>query len=348
MADEQEISEDEDEITEDSSALSAALLKLKARCDSAKIDFIEKTNIDGHVYAAISFQSGRGKREVNIYSKEVAESFISLKFEKYRFLSGYEAIYCYEDKSIEVALRGTSLSGQYILGKILGRSSGDLKEDDLVKFSSSGISTGRPDIEIGRRTPEFSALSRQFSKITLKLKGVRANTHEQMLAELRAYADSLFLQIDLMFGSSFILERERRARPASLRKTSPDHALVYPIAHYNEQAMSLYWYARSAQDMPLLRFLAYYQAIEFYFPRYSQGEARKRVSAIIKNPTFRPYRDDDLDRLISAIQLGRSGGLGSERSQLRATVNECIGAVELRQYLVENDRRREHFWELSG
>ena len=107
--------------------------------------------------------------------------------------------------------------------------------------------------------------------------------------------------------------------------------------------MSLFWYAKSARDMPLLRFLAFYQSIEFFFPRYSQTEARRRVSAIIKRPTFRPHRDDDLDRLISAIQLARSGGLGNERSQLRAVVNECISAHEVREYLTALKEREEHF-----
>jgi hypothetical protein len=163
------------------------------------------------------------------------------------------------------------------------------------------------------------------------------------LEELRAYSDSIFFQIDMMYGFTFILERERRARSlvSSRRKVGID--LQYPTAHYNDEAISLYWYAKSARDMPLLRFLAFYQSIEFYFPRYSQTEARKRIGAIIKHPTFRPHRDDDLDRLISAVQPARSGGLGSERSQLRAVVSECISSEEMREYLVGSRGREEHF-----
>jgi hypothetical protein len=147
----------------------------------------------------------------------------------------------------------------------------------------------------------------------------------------------------MMVGSTFILERERRVRLFSPARRQRELTLEYPLADYNDEAMSLYWYAKSARDMPLLRFLAFYQSIEFYFPRYSQTEARKRVGAIIKNPTFRAYRDDDLDRLISAIQLARSGGLGNERSQLRSVVTECISADEMRQYLIASREREEHF-----
>jgi hypothetical protein len=200
-----------------------------------------------------------------------------------------------------------------------------------------------PTLEIGLCSAEFTALDGgPSSRLTLKLRGARASQHDQALAELRSYADSLFFQIDLMYGSTFILERERRLRFSPPRR-SPNPGLAYPIAQYNDEAMSLYWYAKSAPDMPLLRFLAFYQSIEFYFPRYSQTEARKRVGTIIKHPTFRPHHDDDLDRLISAIRLARSGGLGSERSQLRAVVTECVSADEIRKYLTGFKEREEHF-----
>jgi hypothetical protein len=119
--------------------------------------------------------------------------------------------------------------------------------------------------------------------------------------------------------------------------------IAYPTAHFNEEAMSLYWYAKSAPTMPLLRFLAFYQSIEFYFPRYSQYEARRRVGNIVKQPTFRPHRDDDLDRLISAIQISRVGGLGNEREQLRSAVNECMSAGDVREYLTSSDELGAHF-----
>jgi len=107
--------------------------------------------------------------------------------------------------------------------------------------------------------------------------------------------------------------------------------------------MSLYWYAKSARDMPLLRYLAFYQSIEFYFPRYSQTEARRRVNAILRNPTFRSHREDDVDRLISAIQGGRGVGIGGERSQLQAAVNECVTADDIRTFVTATPEREAHF-----
>jgi len=94
--------------------------------------------------------------------------------------------------------------------------------------------------------------------------------------------------------------------------------------------------------MPLLQFLAFYQAIEFYYPRFSQVEARKKLANILKDPTFRSNRDDHVDRLISAITISRSGAIGDERSQLRSVVNHCLDPSDLRTFLESDTDREAH------
>src|SRR5690349_6512804 len=106
--------------------------------------------------------------------------------------------------------------------------------------------------------------------------------------------------------------------------------LQYPKTEFDDEPLSLYWYARSAFGIPLLQFLAFYQVVEFYFPIYSQAEARRRARAILKEPTFRPDRDADVGRLLSSLHLSRAGTYGDERSQLRATLNECVQPDALR------------------
>jgi hypothetical protein len=94
--------------------------------------------------------------------------------------------------------------------------------------------------------------------------------------------------------------------------------------------------------MPLLQFLAYYQTIEYYFPSYSQAEARRKIRNILKNPAFRADRDTDLGRILLAA--GASGsGFGDERSQLRATLNECLEPGALREFLSETEERVKFF-----
>lgn len=341
---------DEDELLEpgspeESSAFAEKLAMLRARCEAANIEFIQQTNEEGDAYARLNIKAGKNTRTIAIFNERRAEAILAISFEQLNFISGYEAICCYEDRIIEVGLRGTRMAPSFLLQRLqslrVGASGSGLQP--MVIAPPESI-LGRPTIEIGPCSPEFTALGAgRASQVTLKLKGARSTQHDAALAELRSYADSVFFQIDMAYGSTFILERERRIRLSPPPRRPSEFQLAYPTAHYNDDAMSLYWYAKSARDMPLLRFLAFYQSIEFYFPRYSQTEARKRVGSILKNPTFRAHREDDLDRLISAIQMSRSGGLGSERAQLRAVVNECLNAEEVRSYLTANKEREDHF-----
>jgi hypothetical protein len=127
------------------------------------------------------------------------------------------------------------------------------------------------------------------------------------------------------------------------RKAERISELQYPKTEYNPAPLSLYWYGRSAKNLPLLQFLAFYQTIEFYFPIYSQSEAHRKLRNILKDPTFRGERDTDIAKLLAAIYVTRSGGYGDERSQLRATLLECVDSDELRQFF-EVDKLRLDFF----
>ncbi len=94
--------------------------------------------------------------------------------------------------------------------------------------------------------------------------------------------------------------------------------------------------------MPLLQFLAYYQTIEYYFPAYSQAEARRKIRNILKNPAFRAERDTDVAKILLAAQVNGMG-YGDERSQLRATLNECLEPGALRAFLTDSEERAKYF-----
>jgi hypothetical protein len=172
-----------------------------------------------------------------------------------------------------------------------------------------------------------------------------ATRYEQALSLLERTSNSLFFQIDLTRNLALSLARDR----ASFRRRLPGggrHAqadLEFPQAEYGEAPISLYWYARSASGMPLLQYLAYYQTIEYHFPIYSQAEAIRKVRNVLKNPAFRKDSDDDVSRILGAVKTGGFLGLGDERSQLRATLLECLDPDELRLFLVVDDERKEFF-----
>src|SRR5207244_1903284 len=119
--------------------------------------------------------------------------------------------------------------------------------------------------------------------------------------------------------------------------------LQFPECQYDRQPISLYWYGRGADGLPLLRFLAFYQSLEFYFPMFSQYEAVKQARALLKDPRFSIHDDKDITLLLSAIQTGRAGSFGDERSQLKATIMACLNAEALRLFLTADESRKNFY-----
>jgi len=117
-------------------------------------------------------------------------------------------------------------------------------------------------------------------------------------------------------------------------------SIEYPKYEYDSGPISLYWYARSAVNMPLLQFLAFYQTIEFYYPVYFRSEFNRKIRAILKDPSFKIERDSDISKITSIV--GSKSG-GTEREQLKATLHECVEPSDLQAYVEENKSRFEFF-----
>ena len=341
MADETD--QDDEEVVlddEDESPATSTLSQLEARCKSANIPFSRFEDEDIGKSATISLPAGRGKRNITVWNEAGASALLGVEFEQCKFLAGYEAVWWPTQRQVELSIRPTRMDSGFLLRK-LRRASGLSDEADIVVSPPAG-EVDRPTIKIGNVSSTHQVLVGRIPRITISFTNIRATRHDDVLSEVRSYADSLFFQMDSIFRSSFILARERRRGIARPIKRDAEVSLIYPTAQYNDEAITLYWYAKSARDMPLMQFLAFYQSIEYYFPRYSTTEARRKIAGVIRQPNFRAFRDDDLDRVLSAIKLSHNGGLGSERAQLRTVIHECVNEDELRAFL-SHPSRVDHF-----
>lgn len=320
---------------------SEKLNEIRKRCHKSDIGYELKQTEDS-TYARVSISAGQGKRTLHIGSLNNADRFLDINFEEYRFISGYEAIYCISKGKIEASVRTSGFTDRI---NVLSRLRNDVEgmetdETREIVIEPSSGNKNSPTIRVGEPSKEFLVLLRRGipARLTFSLIGIQARHHDDVARELRSYANSLFFQMDLLYDSTFVLERERRRRvlKKNVAGSGLPNFLEYPRQRFDEAAISLYWYARGARGMPLLQFLAFYQSIEFFFPRFSQIELRKKLATILKNPTFRPDHDDEVDRIISMVRAGRNGGLGDERSQLRAVINQCISAEEMRDFLQDD------------
>jgi hypothetical protein len=170
--------------------------------------------------------------------------------------------------------------------------------------------------------------------LSLRIERVKVTEHDKAVQLLARISNSVFFAIDAEIDVALGLARQRRL-PSELKSSKRGKALTlqFPEYEYDDAPMSLYWYARSARKMPLLQFLAYYQTIEYYFPAYAEANARRKIKNIVKDPGFRGGRDADRGRIPTAIKGRRGSNFGDERSQLRATLQECLDPDALRSYL---------------
>jgi hypothetical protein len=179
---------------------------------------------------------------------------------------------------------------------------------------------------------------------TLQMRGFDLSRHDDAVEALEQVAGALFFELDVLYNMPLTVlpRRERRAR---LRpRDSVEHPPVFPRNQYSSEALALYRYGRSANALPLLEFLAYYQALEYFFPSFAHEETANALRTALLNPRFNPSDDAALAMLIRTAAPAIKAGLG-ERDQLKATVRAAVMRDELRDVLVKLESESPHFTE---
>lgn len=320
--------------------------KLQERCKEAGIEFEICDLLDGTTFTAVFLPNGRETRRVPFSSSSRTMEILEQDFEKYVFLGDYAAVASYEDHTIEALIRPVnSMPRSFLYRKLFG----ELEEGDDIEpiVISKEVGNKTVTIEINKSSETLQALMRGPYKrdgmLSVKITGLKISQHNHALEYLQKISDSLFFQVDLQNNLGLSLVRDKRpSRRGNSAKTDFNLDIQFPEVEFDQGPISLYWYARNSIGMPLLQFLAYYQVIEYYYPTYSKKEAKRRIQTILKDPTFRKDRDADIGRVLTAIS-GTGKGFGDERSQLRATISECIAAEDLREFYTEFDERKEFF-----
>ncbi len=177
--------------------------------------------------------------------------------------------------------------------------------------------------------------------LTLQVEGVEIGNETQASKAIERFGNAALFEIDYALGVGLRLRRlVGRAHKAVEHEANIPK---YLALEYDMEPMSLYWYARSATDLPLLAFLAYYQVIEFYFPIHSRRKALEALRTTLAGLTFETMREADLVKVLETIKANRKGSFGPEREQLKATLEQCVSQESLREFFLE-DRGRRYFF----
>ena len=330
--------------------------EIRRRAEAAGLTVSDDIGFDDEPFLRLEIPNGRRSRPIQV-SVSDTRKIESIGFENIRYLGDYEAILDGDRGLIESGI-GAGARGLPLvvsLRRIPGAEKVEWVQDDDTYPDENEPDEGLPPrreawrlrvesgeswIEISPASSTFDALSR-FRYYSLKVPCGAQSTHDEALAKLESLAFPFLFDLDLRYGALFDLRRVRLAwRPR--RQERMTESAEYPSNEYAKEPLALYRYGRSAQGLPLLEFLAYYQALEYYFPYFSSEEMIGKIRAAIMDPRFSIGDDRALAGLVRlAGPAARVNA--SEREQIRSTVAACIDAASITQLITADTSVQEHF-----
>jgi hypothetical protein len=306
-------------------------------------------------FMLLDMPNGRRTRRITVYPRDI-DDFLAFKFENYVILGDYVAIVDTSSGHIEGKVIGSD--GGWRFGRLLQQLPGveaagpkpDPEQEDFE--DEAGLTPNAPaenwrlavekdgiSIEISPASTEFRMLF--TGELTVKISGVPTSSHDTALEALERYALALLFDLDLVYGLPVQLARRRSAnRPR--RRERPTNSPKFPRNQYAGQALQLYQYGRAAAGLPLLEYLAYYQAVEYFFPFFAREQTVNAVRSQLLHPRFDALDDAGLNRLINLAAPAARAGM-AEREQLRATVRAAVNEVDLREFIESLPEHVDHF-----
>lgn len=345
-------------------------IRIKQRCENSKY-VIEPEEINTETQRVqLRLPAGRSYKELLILNSSYAVALLKIPFENVHGIKGFRAIFSYKDKFIEAMLDDNNPFGMppdrtfNRLSRMVGKS----EESSSTRIVLSSDEDRYKDIKIsiGFATDTFATIEAfcvpnwrpmgdrylqnmlTQKKITLLIEGVSISTYEHTVSILETIKDAVLFQIDRLYGIQLYLSLDRNEeKPRQPRPRGTRGNLSFPKFQYEKNPMSLYWYASQAKELPLLQYLAYYQAIEYYFPIFAKQETHDIVKRMVKDPTFQSSLDANVSKLLAAIQPFIGKGYGEESKLLLTTVRSAVTNDELREFF-KQDEERFNFFKLES
>jgi hypothetical protein len=299
--------------------LQKLLKKTETRCQKA--DITTKTNKkDGLFTINLPTTSNETKKLIirvnSSYDLPLLNMLNETSFEKFRGISGYRAIWSKELGLIEAIINIVAPSDDFYLyegdgtkieyNSKEGKFNGMIISIDKITKTLGIIDFLQNNIEYDLRT--FGSLrypnkikSLILLKTSIKINYAQLNNQDQATKILEHVANALFFQIDTHGLTIYLApEQERRGNlfnPISLNKAP----LSFPEYQYDTKPISSYWYASSAQNMPLIQYLGYYQVIEHYFNYYTTDNNKSIGEKHVIKRTLENYvTEEQIEAFISS------------------------------------------------
>jgi hypothetical protein len=339
-ADEDEQIEEEQEIapraTEVPPVLAEVLTFLHEREIAAELLSPSDTKFREHV-VEFELPAGRSKRKVTIV-EDTAEALLATEITEWRSLERYDGIWNGSSGTIELVIRGGRMgpSLQFAIPRLAGSSP---KPDSVGRHELMDGDTG-VHITLGESSDLGRCVLRSGSRFvprhlfTMEITNVRISTTDEADALAETVCDSLAFDLLINQGFSIVPQRLEDKESLARRRTRVRRALGFPRNAYPHAPVLLYRAGSERSLFPLLRYWAYYQVLEYFFPKYVEANALKQLSRFLKSPGFDPHREEDVMQalVISARGIGRSA---AEVEQLTMTLEAVVIPEEVRDLIAE-------------
>ncbi len=289
----------------------------------------------GDPLLVLQFPAGESTRHLFVDANSV-EEVLACPFEKYEYLQNYDGIWSCRQNRVEALIRYSGGGG------ILAHYRSDPPRALAVR-ADNGIA-----LRIGFPSADAIALLHthiedSFRELTVSIDGLPLAAHDEAEEAVETVGNAFLLQVEPIIGDlPHLIPRHRRPwklpSNSQIRLRGADEStLVYPDPPVRSEPAKMYFYAhRIPGDLPVVRFLAFYQVIEYFFPIYARIRIVEQLQGILQSPSFNPRSAQDVGKLIAAVPRGGPQGLGAELGQLVTTLRRCVNIDALRSFLTEH------------
>jgi hypothetical protein len=317
---------------------------IKAKCDAEKITYKIVLDTQGCSELFINAPLTSGEtRELRILTVDECKKLLQSEFQLFSYITDFQGIYSSKLGLIECVIQGFASNSPVTDRRRLNTR---LQKPIIINHSENE----EISIRIGQVSKELAALTGIDPKtLSIQFCGLIPTPKLTVQNLLIKYSNNIFFQLETRFSYSYTLARGKPIASNNYlirRNQEPDNLeLTFPKIEFEHGPISLYWYGKSAAQMPLLRYLAYYQIAEYSFPRFSKHVAHVKIQDLLKDPNFRADRDSDIEKIFKTLKLTNNGRLGNEKSQFQAVLQECLHPKEIIEFVSKNDARKSQLCE---
>jgi|GEM_PF-2960116 len=276
--------------------------------------------------------------------------YLAANFECWSFVADYFAIDRSDLQETEIALSAHSLSDTRRLMQLGGhkefagaRLNQQFTNGMRVEFTARPQSSLR--IRIGMSTPALQiagmgnsrgGVVRTLASLFIAGLNEKDRTPESLASAVEDITNSTLFELAVVNGVNVAAMDFPQLETVKAKQFDTGPSPKVPQLRYSPEASALFRYAQSAERQPLLRFLAFYQVMEHFFPTYTERDVLDRIRQIVVDPSFNP---DDKTKLSRLAQTIRAKNFPSEKDQLRATIQHCVDADDLENFIKADSQR---------